>query len=162
MSKAIFPGSFDPVTNGHLDLIRRACTVFDQLIVVVGNNLSKHYLFSQTQRVKLLKANVRDMKRVKVIAENGLTVDLMKRLHVRIIVRGIRNSRDLDFEKSVALDNHHLDPKIETVFLLANPKYEWLSSQIIKETFHFGGKILDCVPNNVARKMIEIRKRGSK
>lgn len=159
MKVAVFPGSFDPVTKGHLDLINRARNVFDKLIVAVGNNVNKKYMFSQDERIKLVRDNLRRLSysNVKVVSDEGLTVNLLKSLNSKIIVRGIRNSQDLDYERAVADINHHLDPQLETVFLLAKPEYQSVSSSILKETFHFGGDISGFIPENVLKAMEQVK-----
>lgn len=157
MHTAVFPGSFDPITIGHLNLIQRASRLFDRLVVVVGTNVSKHSLFSVAERVKLIRTNIMKLPNVKVVAENGLTVNFMKKIHSRIIVRGIRNADDLTYERSVAFMNHHLDRHIDTVFLMARPRYEFISSQILKETAHFGGDISEYVPKNVMNELKKVR-----
>ena len=149
MKIAVFPGSFDPVTNGHLDLVRRASQIFDRLVVLVGYNLSKHYLFSLSKRVKLIRENLVDLSNVKVTSANELTTDFMKKIGARVIVRGIRNYQDLVYEKSIMAINHRLDPEIQTIFLLSRPKYEVISSRILKEVNHFGGDVSAYVPENV-------------
>ena len=162
MRIAVFPGSFDPVTVGHLDLIIRASRLFDRLVVAVGNNLSKHYLFSQNQRIALIRQNVAAYPNVKVVPDRGLTVNLLRKIHSNVIVRGIRNYRDLIFERAVASMNHHLDPKLETVFLLARPEYQDISSRILKETFHFGGDVSSYVPGNVLKALKRVRSQYEK
>ena len=157
MRTAVFPGSFDPITMGHLNLIYRASRLFDRLIVVVGTNVSKQALFSIDERVKLIQENINHFRNVKVVAESGLTIDFMKKIHSRIIVRGIRNAGDLAYERAVAFMNHHLDHRIDTVFLMAEPQYECISSRILKETAHFGGDISQYVPGNVMRAIHAIR-----
>lgn len=160
MKIAVFPGSFDPVTKGHLDLINRARKIFDELIVAVGNNMSKSYMFTQKQRMLLIQENLNRLNysNVRVMPDKGLTISLLKSLDAKIIVRGLRTARDLDYERSVADINHHLDPEIETIFLLARPKYQAISSSILKETFHFGGDISSFVSPNVLNAMERIKK----
>lgn len=159
MKIAVFPGSFDPVTKGHLDLINRARKIFDKLIVAVGNNVSKNYMFSRDQRITLIKDDLSRLSysNVEVVPDKGLTADLLKTVGSNIMVRGIRNAKDLDYERAVADINHHLDPRLETVFLLAKPKYQSISSSILKETFHFGGDISQFVPGNVLKAMKRVK-----
>ncbi|QBP17922.1 pantetheine-phosphate adenylyltransferase [Acetilactobacillus jinshanensis] len=158
MKIAVYPGSFDPVTLGHIDLIKRSHRLFDKLIVAVGNNMSKKYMFTQEQRINLIKANVQSMKNVQVVPDKGLTIKLTQHFDSHIIIRGLRNSRDLDYEQSIANINHHLDPDVETIFLLARPKYQAISSSILKETFHYGGNISAWVPKNVLKAMNRVQK----
>lgn len=146
MTIAIFPGSFDPLTNGHLDLIERASHLFDKLIVTVGTNTAKKTLFNSDEKVAMIKESVAHLKNVAVKAENGLTVDFVKEVQAEVIVRGIRNSQDYEYEAGIANMNKHLDADVETVFLLANPKDTFISSSILKEVLYFGGDVSDLVP----------------
>ncbi|ANZ61809.1 pantetheine-phosphate adenylyltransferase [Secundilactobacillus paracollinoides] len=146
MTKAVFPGSFDPLTMGHLNLIQRASGLFDELIVTVGTNISKRSLFTPDERVALIQESVADLSNVRVQMESGLTVDFVKSVNASVILRGLRNSKDYDYEAGIAQMNHYLDNGIETLFLLTDAKYAFISSSLLKEVLHFGGDISELVP----------------
>ena len=133
MKKAIYPGSFDPVTNGHVDMIERASKIVDELVVGVLNNSAKNSLFSLDERVSMLKEITKDMPNVTVASFDGLLVDFMEKIDATIIVRGLRAVTDFEYELQIAQSNHRVNPKIDTVFLTTNVKYSYLSSTIVKE-----------------------------
>lgn len=148
---ALFPGSFDPLTNGHLDLISRASKMYDQIIVAVMTNTSKKPLFSTDEKLELIKTNVKEMANVEVIAvESDLTVNVMNKLGATVLVRGVRDVKDFEYEREIAAMNSQLDGQIETILLLARPEYSFLSSSMIKEVGQFHGDITKFVPANVA------------
>lgn len=148
---ALFPGSFDPLTNGHLDLISRAAKMYDQIIVAVMTNTSKKPLFTTKEKLALINANVKEMANVEVIAvESDLTVNVMNKLGATVLVRGVRDVKDFEYEREIAAMNSQLDGKIETILLLARPEYSFLSSSMIKEVGQFHGDITKFVPDNVA------------
>lgn len=152
MSKrqAIFPGSFDPFTNGHLNTVERASLMFDHVYIVVSTNTSKKELFSVSEKVDLIEAAIKKLDNVSVVAEaNQLTVTVAQKYNANFLVRGIRNNQDFEYEKSISFMNRNLAPDIDTVFLLADEKYSSISSTMIKEVAKFGGKITDFVPENV-------------
>ncbi|GAX01886.1 pantetheine-phosphate adenylyltransferase [Secundilactobacillus silagei] len=150
MTKAVYPGSFDPLTLGHLNIIERASHLFDQLIVTVGINISKNMLFTPEERVALIQKSVAHLPNVTVQAEDGLTVQFVKEVGATVIVRGLRDSRDLAFESDIANINRYLDHSIESVFLMTDPKYAFISSSILKEVLHFNGDVSKLVPPAVA------------
>lgn len=158
MKIAVLAGSFDPVTNGHLNLIKRASRLCDCLYVVVGINLNKHYLFSTKQRVQFIKDNLKNYPQIKVASYQGLIVNFMKSHHAKFLIRGVRDSKDFDFERSLAQMNHHLAPGTETVLLLTSPQETCVSSHAVKEVNHFGGDISDYVPKNVEQALLKFRK----
>ena len=131
MKKAIYPGSFDPVTNGHVDMIERASKIVDELVVGVLNNSAKNSLFSLDERVSMLKEITKDMPNVTVASFDGLLVDFMEKIDATIIVRGLRAVTDFEYELQIAQSNHRVNPKIDTVFLTTNVKYSYLSSTIV-------------------------------
>ena len=149
MKVALFPGSFDPLTLGHLDLIKRGSALFDQLAVAVMTNSSKHPLFSVDERVAQVKEAVQGLSNVSVITSQGLTVDLMNQIGADYLLRGLRNGRDFECEKDIAAMNQFLDDQVDTVFLLADPKYQHLSSSLLKEVAMSGGNISAYLPANI-------------
>lgn len=149
MKVALFPGSFDPLTLGHLDLIKRGSALFDQLAVAVMTNSSKHPLFSVDERINQVKEAVAGLSNVSVITSQGLTVDLMNQMGADYLLRGLRNGRDFEYEKDIAAMNQFLDDQVDTVFLLADPKYQHLSSSLLKEVAMAGGDISAYLPANI-------------
>lgn len=140
MSKtALFPGSFDPVTVGHVEVISRALELFDKVIVGVGHNSSKSYMFPLQDRVKWIRDSFENVPQVEVATYSGLTVDFCKKSGARFILRGLRTSADFEFERSIAQMNYYLDNGIETVFLLSSPQYAPLSSTIVRDIIRNGG-----------------------
>ncbi len=147
MRRALFPGSFDPLTNGHLNTIERAAKLFDEVVIGVFVNTSKKSLFSVEERVALIKQSVLHISNVKVIhQENQLTVDTAKELGAVALIRGVRNIKDFEYEKDIAQMNHHLNDDLETVLLLAEPKYSHISSSLLKEVLYFGGDVAEYLP----------------
>lgn len=147
---ALFPGSFDPLTNGHLDLIERSTKLFDKVIVGVFVNTNKTALFTLEEKLSLIKRSVSHLDNVEVITqETKLTVESAKELDANFLIRGIRNVKDYEYEKDIAMMNHHLSPELETVFLLANEAYAHVSSSLLKEVLKFGGDVSDYLPNAV-------------
>ena len=148
--KAIYPGSFDPVTFGHLDLIERALNLFDELIVVVASNPSKKTLFTVEERVSFLKAALKHRPQVKVESSEGLTVHLAVKAKAFTLIRGLRATSDFDYEFQMALTNRKLAPKIDTMFLMPSESFFYLSSRLIKEIAQLGGDVRRYVPAPVA------------
>ena len=130
---AFFPGSFDPITKGHEDIVRRAIPMYDQIIVALGVNSSKNYMFSFEQRLKWIKDTFKDCTNIKVISYEGLTIDACKKYNAKYILRGLRNSNDYEYEKSIAMMNQALAPDIETVYLNTPPEWSAISSTIIRD-----------------------------
>jgi len=157
MSKiALYAGSFDPVSNGHLNLIQRGAALFDQLIVAVATNTSKKSLFTTDEKVQLMQENLTHLPNVTVVQHiGGLTIDLAKEWNATVLLRGIRNVKDFEYEADVASMNKTQNKEIETVFLTADEKYRFVSSSLIKEVAMFGGDITGLVPENVNRAMKE-------
>lgn len=157
MSKiALYAGSFDPVSNGHLNLIQRGAALFDQLIVAVATNTSKKSLFTTDEKVQLMQENLTHLPNVTVVQHTGrLTIDLAKEWNATVLLRGIRNVKDFEYEADVAAMNKTQNKEIETVFLTADEKYRFVSSSLIKEVAMFGGDITGLVPENVNRAMKE-------
>ena len=150
MTIAIYPGSFDPVTNGHLDIANRAAALFDKLIIGVYDRPSKHLMFSTTERVDLVKKAVAHLPNVKVTSYDELTVDFAKKMKAKVIVRGLRMSSDFEREFEMALMNKKLDKEIELVCLMTSLEYQFLSSSLLKEACELGGDISSLVPKHVA------------
>lgn len=155
MTKAIFPGSFDPLTKGHLDLIKRSSQMFEEVVVTVAKNTSKNGVFTYKERMDLIKPNIASIENVSVTDADGLTVDLANSINATVIVRGLRNSSDFNSESSIAAMNYNLDNSIESVFLITRPEFQSVSSSLIKEIAHFGGDITPYVPQNVASALKE-------
>ena len=152
MKRAIYSGSFDPMTNGHLDIIKRASEVFDELIVSVLNNKSKTPLFSVSERVKILEEATKDIPNVKVDSFSGLLIDYAKEKDVHVIVRGLRAITDFEYELQIAQTNRILSGgDVDTVFFNTSLEYSYLSSSSVKEIASFGGDITQCVPDFVAK-----------
>lgn len=155
MTKAIFPGSFDPITNGHVDLVKRAAKLFDEIVVAVMTNTKKNYLLSQDERKQVVESVFLDIENVTVVSDfSDLTVNVAKKNGATHIVRGLRNGSDFDYEKAISQMNAHQNDAIETVFLVTNSKYEFVSSSMIKEVAGFGGDILDFVPDVVSQMLM--------
>ncbi|MBM7564566.1 pantetheine-phosphate adenylyltransferase [Paenibacillus sacheonensis] len=151
---AVYPGSFDPVTCGHLDIIRRAAKQFDHLIVAVLNNTSKKPLFSVDERKQLLAEVTQDLPNVSIDSFRDLLVNFIRAKEAHVIVRGIRSVTDFEYELQMASTNHQLDEDIETIFMMTNPKYSYLSSSIVKEIAMFHGNVQDLVPPEVQQALI--------
>jgi pantetheine-phosphate adenylyltransferase len=146
---AVYPGTFDPVTMGHMDIIQRASKQFDQLIVAVLNNISKNPLFSVEERIALLRQATEDMPNVEVDSFRDLTANYVRQKGAQVIVRGIRSVTDFEYELQLASTNHKLNPEAETIFMMTNPKYSYLSSSMVKEIAHFNGNVIDLVSPEV-------------
>lgn len=155
MVKAVFAGSFDPPTNGHLDIIKRASGLFDSVDVVVSVNPEKKYMFSQDERLEMMKNLISDFKNVSVHAYEGLIVNYAKEVNANVLVRGVRSANDFAYEFDLALMNQNLNNNIETVFLQSKEKYTIVKSSSIKELAKFGGDISRMVPEIVANKLKE-------
>ncbi len=150
MRRAIYPGSFDPVTNGHLDVVERAGKLFDEVIVAVAYNDEKQPLFSLEERLDLLRQTVGKMHHVKIAHFDGLLIEFAKTNTACAVVRGLRAVSDFEFEFQMALMNRKLEGAVETIFLMPKEEYTYLSSRIIKEIARLGGKVADFVPPPVA------------
>ena len=146
MKKAIYPGSFDPLTLGHLDIIERSARIVDELVVGVLNNSAKNSLFSLDERVSMIKEMTDAMPNVTVTSFNGLLVDYMREIDATIIVRGLRAVTDFEYELQIAQTNHVENPEVETIFLTTSLQYSYLSSTIVKEFASYGGDLSKFVP----------------
>jgi len=157
--KGVYPGSFDPITNGHLDIIERATKVFDQVIVVVLINPDKKGLFSRDERVDLISRVVKKYPNVQVTSYIGLTINFLKDNDAKVIIRGLRALSDFENEFQMALMNNKLEPDIETIFMMTNAKYLYLSSSSVKQVAAFGGCIEGLVPNEIIPDIIKKSKK---
>ena len=155
MKRAIYPGSFDPVTNGHVDIILRSSKIVDKLIVGVLNNSAKKSLFSVEERVSMLKELTKDLPNVEVTSFDGLLVDYMREIDASIIVRGLRAVTDFEYELQISQTNHIENTDIETIFLTTNLQYSYLSSTIVKEFASYGGDISKFVPEQFVDRIYE-------
>ena len=149
MKKAIYPGSFDPITNGHLDVIHRARRIFDEVVVAVASNPMKKYLFTTEERVQMIQSNVNHTQGIDVVAFDGLIVDLAKQANAVALIRGLRAVSDFEHEFQMAQMNRHLDESIETIFLMPNERYFFTSSSLVKQVFQFTDREEHLVPENV-------------
>ena len=153
MRRALYPGSFDPVTLGHLDIIKRAAGLVDELIVGVLNNNAKMPLFSVEERVKMLEEVTKDIPNVKIMPFAGLLVDFARQTGARVVVRGLRAITDFEYELQMSQMNHKLEAEVETVFFTTSLEYSYLSSSTVKEVAAFGGDISQFVPETVVEKI---------
>jgi pantetheine-phosphate adenylyltransferase len=152
-TRAVYPGSFDPVTNGHIDLIQRSAALFDKVIVAILRNTEKIPLFTVEERKEMLEEAVRDLKNVSVTSFAGLLVDSVEQLGASVIIRGIRAVSDYEYELQMALMNRRLSNKVETVFMLPAESYSFLSSKLVKEIAQLGGSIRGFVPADVEKRL---------
>lgn len=159
MRKAIYPGTFDPITNGHLDLVRRALGLFDAVTVAVGTARTKHPMFSVDERTEMVRSAVRGIEGVDVIQFDGLLVDTVREVGATAIIRGLREISDFEYEFQMALMNRRLAREIETVFLMPSASYTFLDSTIVKEVALLGGDVSGLVPEAVDAKLEERRRK---
>jgi len=146
MNIALFPGSFDPFTNGHLDVVRRGATLFDEIIIAIGNNSSKSRYLPVEQMTEMIAEVFCNEPRVSVRSYKGLTADYAREVGARFLLRGLRNTTDFEYENTIAQANRHVNPELETVFLITSPTLAAISSTIIREIHRFGGNVDDFVP----------------
>lgn len=155
---ALFPGSFDPLTTGHVDLIERGAKLFDEIIVGVFVNINKKSFFSSEEKVQLIQEALIHIPNVRVIAqETELTVVAAKKLGAQFLLRGIRSVKDYEYERDIMEMNHHLAPTLETVFLLADAKHSFISSSLLKEILTFEGNVADYLPRNIYEAIVKKR-----
>ena len=148
LKRAIFPGSFDPVTLGHEDVISRAYDLFDEIIIAIGTNAEKSYMFSLEQRTKFLEETFKGQEKIKIVTYHGLTIDFAQEIQANYILRGLRNPADFEFEKAIAQTNRKLSG-IETVFLLTSASCAYISSSIVRDVYRHGGNVKDLVPEAI-------------
>lgn len=157
-----YPGTFDPITHGHVDLIERASRIFDEVIIVVMKNIKKKPLFTLEERLDMLKNTVEKIPNVSLDTHDGLLIDYVKKTGINVVLRGLRVVSDFDYEFQMALANKELCPDIETLFLMTNPKYSFISSSLVKEIAAMGGNLDPWVPDYVKKKLLEKLKKGGK
>jgi len=160
--KAIYPGSFDPITNGHLDIIKRCLDIFDKILVAVLENPKKRPLFSTEERVNMIKEIFKGRKNIEVKSFDGLLVDFAEKNNIKVVIRGLRAISDFEYEFQMAQMNQKLKPDIETFFMVPNVKYTYLSSKLVKEIFMLGGSIQGFVPKLVESQLQEKFKKNLK
>ena len=153
MRKAVYPGSFDPITFGHLDIIERSAKMMDELVIAVLRNSAKNSLFSLEERVNMIKEVTKDLPNVRVETFDGLLVDYMREIEATIIIRGLRAVTDFEYELQIAQMNHVLKDDAETIFLITNLKYSYLSSSLVKEIASYGGDITKFVPEELINRI---------
>ena len=156
---AVYPGTFDPVTYGHIDVIRRVSSLYDKVLVAVAGSEEKDPLFSVNDRVNMIKESVQDLGNVSVESFQGLAVAYARAKSSRVVVRGLRMISDFEYEFQMALTNRKLDPEIETVFMMPNEDFSYLSSRLIKEVARLGADVSAFVPGNVVIKLREVMKK---
>ncbi len=159
---AIYPGTFDPPTNGHLDIVKRAASMFDRIVVAVGSNLAKKTFFSDKERIDLMREACRAIPNVEIKGFDTLTVEFARTVGARFVIRGIRALSDFEFEFEMANMNRRLAPEIEMVFLMTSPEYLFLSASRVKELAAFGAPVDDMVPPNVAKRLAAHVKDGKR
>ncbi len=150
---AVYPGSFDPLTNGHVDIILRGARLFDRIVVAILVNAEKSPLFSMAERVEIAREVFKDQKHVEVDTFDGLLVDYVARREAQVIVRGLRAVSDFEFEFQMALMNQRLNAKIDTIFMMPAERYTYISSRLIKEVFALGGRVHGLVPDLVEQRL---------
>lgn len=153
--KAVYPGTFDPVTNGHLDVIKRGSVIFDKLIVSVGRNPLKDALFSVNERIEMIREHVKDLRNVEVDCFDGMLIDYLKKQQTNVILRGIRTMSDFEYEFQRALINRALNREVETVFVMTSEQYSFLNSTLIKEAVSLGGSVSQFVPSDVEKRLMQ-------
>lgn len=153
--KAVYPGTFDPVTYGHLDVIKRAASIYDEVLVAIAHSRDKGPLFSVAERVEMMREATKDLDNVQVEDFDSLVVDYAIAKSARVVIRGLRMISDFEYEFQMALTNRKLNPEVETVFMMPNESYSYLSSKLIKEVSALGADVSKFVPNNVDDKLKE-------
>ena len=153
MARALYPGTFDPITNGHLDIIRRAAQLFESVDIVIAVNLRKTSLFSVVERMDMARECTRDIPNVEVLSHAGLMVDCLRDRNAQVLLRGLRAVSDFEYEFQMALMNKKLDPSCETMYMMPSEKYTYLASSVIRELAALGGNISEFVPSGVETRL---------
>ena len=148
MKKAVFPGSFDPITIGHVDIVKRGIKVFDEIIIAIGDNTDKKYMFPKEKRVEFVKQTFNNYDNIKIESYDGLTVDFCKKNNIEFMIRGLRNPADFEFEKSIALTNREMTD-IETIFFLTSPENSFISSSIVRDLIRNNGDYILFIPKGI-------------
>ena len=148
MKKAVFPGSFDPITIGHVDIVKRGIRVFDEIIIAIGDNSDKKYMFPKEKRVEFVKQTFNNYDNIKIESYDGLTVDFCKKNNIEFMIRGLRNPADFEFEKSIALTNREMTD-IETIFFLTSPENSFISSSIVRDLIRNNGDYKLFIPKGI-------------
>lgn len=161
MSTCVYPGSFDPITMGHFDLIQRASGMFDRVVVGILNNADKHPTFAVEERLTLVRRSVGSLANVEVASFNGLLVDFVQQCGANVILRGLRAISDFEYEFQMAATNHRLAPEVETVFLMTSTEYSFLSSSIVRQLGSFGGNIQGMVPEAIREEVVRRLRPGN-
>lgn len=156
MKKAVFAGSFDPITLGHVEIVQRGAKLFDEVIVAIGINSAKKYYFSLEQRLEMLRRAFAAAANIRVASYEGLTIEFAREQGAGFLLRGLRNPQDLAYEQPIELINKHMDPEIEVVHLLSSPQYVAISSTIVREVLRFNGKVEGLLPESVIEYLNEI------
>ena len=146
MKTAIFAGSFDPITRGHEDIVLQAMPLFDEIIIAIGVNIDKKYMFPLEKRIKWIENTFAGYPKVKVVSYEGLTVDLCKKMNAQFIIRGLRNTTDFEYESIIAEANKKLNPEVETIFFLANPNLRCISSTVVRDLIKNNADLTDFIP----------------
>ena len=148
MKKAVFPGSFDPITIGHLDIVKRGIKIFDEIIIAIGDNTDKKYMFSKEKRVEFVESTFSTYDKIKIKSYQGLTIDFCKKNNIKFMIRGLRNPADFEFEKSIALTNREMTG-IETIFFLTSPENSFISSSIVRDLIRNKGDYKLFIPKGI-------------
>ncbi len=154
MRIGLYPGSFDPLTNGHLDIIQRSKVICDKLLIAIGTNSAKNPLFSINERIEIINTCCNDIANIEVVTFNGLLAEYSKKQNISFIIRGLRSSTDFDYEYQIAVANNKIAPDLETIFLMSRGEYFHISSNIVKEIASYGGDISSMVPHYAKEKII--------
>ncbi|RMG68245.1 MAG: pantetheine-phosphate adenylyltransferase [Bacteroidetes bacterium] len=157
MRKALFPGSFDPITRGHVEIVLRGRAVFDEIIVAIGINSSKRYLFSLEERLEMLEQVFAHEPQVRVAAFDGLTVNFAREQGAAFLLRGLRSPQDLSYEQPLELINKHMAPELEVVHLLSSPETAMISSTIVREVIRYGGRVEGLIPDEILEYVYELK-----
>ena len=157
MLKAVYPGSFDPLTNGHVYIAKRAADIFGKCVIAVLDNSEKKSMFSKAERVDMIRSVFKNDKNISVAAFDGLLVEFMKKEKSRVIVRGLRALSDFEYEFQIAQLNRQLAPEVETFFIATEPRFSFLASHAVKDVFKWGGNISDMVPQEILERMVKLQ-----